>query len=82
MQTTTRTVDRAAMTRYHNLALKYKSMRHAALDRIPGLIKSFMDHELTAGEYMTEYQKLKDTVSKCQQRELECARKALGYSGI
>lgn len=76
------TVDRAAMMRYHRRAEALKAERHAALDRIPGLIKQFMDKELTPHEYMSEYQKIKDTVSRCQKQELEYGCKALLYSGF
>ena len=77
-----RPVDRATMMRYHRKAEALKAKRHAALDRIPDLIKRFMDKELTPHEYMSEYQKIKDTVSRCQKQELEYRSKALLYSGF
>ena len=74
--------NRSVMMRYYRKSEELRSRRHAALDRIPELIKRFMDHELTPHEYMTEFQSIKDTVSTCQHQELECARKALSYSGF
>lgn len=77
-----RPTNRAAMMRYHRRAVSLKAERHAALDRIPDLIKRFMDKELNPHEYMSEFQKIKDTVSKCQTEELKCCAKALNYSGF
>ena len=83
MQNTRSTrANRTLMMRYHRRSEELRSKRHAALDRIPDLIKRFMDHELTPHEYLTEFQEIKDTVSACQHQELECARKALSYSGF
>lgn len=77
-----RQIDRAAMTRYHRKAEALKAERHAALDRIPDLIKRFIDKELTLNEYMSEYRKIKGTVSRCQKQELKYCGKALLYSGF
>lgn len=59
-----------------------KALRHASLDKIPDLIRRFRDKELTPHEYMSEFQKIKDTVQRCQDNELKWGAQALAYSGF
>ena len=59
-----------------------KTLRHASLDKIPDLIRRFRDKELTPHEYMLEFQKIKDTVQRCQDNEMKWGAQALAYSGF
>jgi len=59
-----------------------KALRHASLDKIPDLIRRFRDKELTPHEYMLEFQKIKDTVQRCQDNEMKWGAQALAYSGF
>ena len=61
---------------------KYKTLRHKSLDQIPVLIKRFMDKEIDPSTYMSEYQKIKDTVQRCQDNEMKWGAHALAYSGF
>jgi hypothetical protein len=74
--------DRATLMRYHRRAETLRVERHAALDRIPDLIKRFMNKELNPHEYMSEFQEIRDIVSRCQTEELKCGVNALSYSGF
>lgn len=59
-----------------------KALRHESLDKIPDLIRRFRDKELTPHEYMLEFQKIKDTVQRCQDNEMKWGAQALAYSGF
>ena len=65
-----------------NQCEEYKALRHKSLDQIPVLIKRFMDKEIDPRTYMSEYQKIKDTVRDCQQKELKLGARALAYTGL